>query len=162
MVKTGRESERVRIGELARQTGLSPQTIRFYERRRLLRPAARTASGYRVYDHADVEIVGAIKEYRGLGFTLREVRQFLDLHESSRLDTLKSPNPKPAADIAREKLCAIEEEMRKLDGLRRELIRMLAILETGTAEACPVARRRSPGGAGAKESRCRSVMSKLT
>ena len=133
----------MRIGELARQTGVSPQSIRFYERRRLLRPPARTPSGYRIYDEEDAEIVGAIKEYQELGFTLREIRQFLDLHRSNGPKTSKrSKNLKSAAAIVREKLREIDEKMRMLDRLRRDLTRMLGLFENGAAAACPVARRR--------------------
>jgi DNA-binding transcriptional MerR regulator len=134
----------MRIGELARQAGVSAQGIRFYERRKLLRPAPRTASGYRTYGAADLEMVRAIKEYQELGFTLREIKEFLELHTSAR------PKPsagihgvEPAAGLAREKLRSIDEKMRRLRNLRKELNRLLGLLETRAEAACPVARTRA-------------------
>jgi DNA-binding transcriptional MerR regulator len=134
----------MRIGELARQAGVSSQGIRFYERRKLLRLAPRTASGYRVYSAADLEVVRAIKEYQELGFTLREIKQFLELHTSARLRRpAGSHGLEPAAAMAREKLRSIDEKMGKLRSLRRELSRLLGLLETRAEAACPVARTRA-------------------
>src|SRR5580692_12785940 len=70
----------MRIGELARTAGVNVQTIRFYERRRLLREPARTLSGYRNYEKSDLESLVFIKWCQPLGFTLKEVRQLLQLH----------------------------------------------------------------------------------
>lgn len=63
----------MRIGELARRTGLSTSRIRFYEARGLLPPAARTANGYRDYSEQAIDVVTFIDRAQGLGFTLREV-----------------------------------------------------------------------------------------
>jgi MerR family transcriptional regulator, copper efflux regulator len=67
----------VRIGDLAKLTGVSPSTIRFYEAQSLLPAAARLANGYRDYDLRAVEIVKFIDRARSLGFGLREVAMHL-------------------------------------------------------------------------------------
>ncbi|WP_210208837.1 MerR family transcriptional regulator [Roseiarcus fermentans] len=63
----------MRIGDLAKRTGVSTATIRFYEARGLLPAAARAANGYRDYDDHAVQIVTFIDRARRLGFSLREV-----------------------------------------------------------------------------------------
>jgi MerR family copper efflux transcriptional regulator len=70
----------MRIGELSQRAGLNIQTIRFYERKRVLREPQRTPSGYRSYEPADLERLIFIKQSQKLGFTLREIRQMVELH----------------------------------------------------------------------------------
>lgn len=67
------------IGELARQGGVKPDTVRFYERAKLLPPPARTAAGYRIYDSSALDRIRFIKRAQKLGFTLQQVRQILSL-----------------------------------------------------------------------------------
>jgi MerR family copper efflux transcriptional regulator len=69
----------MRIGDLAKLTGVSASTIRFYETQGLLPAAARLANGYRDYDRHAVEIVKFIDRARRLGFGLREVAAHLRL-----------------------------------------------------------------------------------
>jgi DNA-binding transcriptional MerR regulator len=69
----------MRIGDLAKLTGVSASTIRFYEIQGLLPAAARLANGYRDYDRHAVEIVKFIDRARNLGFGLREVAAHLRL-----------------------------------------------------------------------------------
>jgi len=58
----------MRIGELARRARVNLQTVRFYERRGLLRKPARTRAGYRIYEDADLESLVFIKWCQRLGF----------------------------------------------------------------------------------------------
>jgi DNA-binding transcriptional MerR regulator len=67
----------MRIGDLAKLTGVSTSTIRFYEAQGLLPAAARLANGYRDYDRQAVEVVKFINRARTLGFALREVATHL-------------------------------------------------------------------------------------
>jgi MerR family transcriptional regulator, copper efflux regulator len=67
----------MRIGDLARLTGVSTSKIRFYEARGLLPAAARLANGYRDYDHHAVDLVKFIGRARSLGFRLSEVATHL-------------------------------------------------------------------------------------
>ncbi len=73
----------MRLGELALRAGVNLQTIRFYERRNILREPARTASGYRVYIKSDLEDVCFIKQCQALGFTLKEIQPLLQLHTAA-------------------------------------------------------------------------------
>src|ERR1700760_4060942 len=58
------------IGELAARAGVSVQAVRLYEKRGLMRTAARTAAGYRVYEPLDVELLTTITRCKALGLTL--------------------------------------------------------------------------------------------
>jgi DNA-binding transcriptional MerR regulator len=67
------------IGQLAKLAGVKSDTVRFYERSRLLPRPARSAAGYRVYDDAAVERLRFVKKAQKLGFTLDEILRILNL-----------------------------------------------------------------------------------
>ena len=141
---SGEKVKVMRIGELARQAGVNAQSIRFYERRKLLRPASRTSSGYRVYDDGDLDVVRAIKEMQELGFTLREIKQLMDLHAVTRRGGPQGTGDfQPAILMAQEKLQSIDEKVRLLRKMRRDVLRVLELLkQRAGAAVCPVARAR--------------------
>jgi len=75
--------DRLRIGEVAKQAGVSVQTIRYYERRRFLeKPKRAASSGYRAYPPATVRLIRFIKRAQDLGFTLNEAKDLLRLREA--------------------------------------------------------------------------------
>src|SRR5207247_4587694 len=57
----------LRIGELARQTGFTPKTLRYYEEAGLLHPDRRSESGYRLYGDAVIDRLSFVRSARGLG-----------------------------------------------------------------------------------------------
>ena len=61
------------IGEIAAEAGVTVQTVRFYERRGLMRRAARSAAGYRHYEPVDLDILKTIAQCQSFGFTLVEI-----------------------------------------------------------------------------------------
>lgn len=84
------------IGEVAKQVGLNPKTIRYYESLGLLSEPERTESGYRVYTEKDIERLGFIKGGKALGLALSEIKDILEAwnegdspcgHVSSLLET---------------------------------------------------------------------------
>ena len=119
--------ESLTSGELARQAGLNVQTLRYWERRGLLRPPQRTDSGYRQYPSEDVRRIRFIQRAKGLGFTLLEIAELLALQVAGD----------DSCDEVREQAEA------KLDDVRdriRSLRRMQDVLED-LVNAC---RDRSP------------------
>ena len=66
------------VGRLAARFGLSRTTLLYYDRLGLLRPAARSAGGYRVYDSADVARLATICRLRRAGLSLAEIRRAID------------------------------------------------------------------------------------
>ena len=67
------------IGGLSELTGVNIETIRYYERTRVLPAPARTASGRRVYQSADIRTLAFLRRARELGFSLDEIRALLRL-----------------------------------------------------------------------------------
>ncbi|MBU5466964.1 Hg(II)-responsive transcriptional regulator [Virgibacillus sp. MSJ-26] len=66
-----------RISEFADKCGVNKETIRFYERKKLLQEPSRTEAGYRIYSDDDVKRVGFIKRIQELGFSLSEIYKLL-------------------------------------------------------------------------------------
>jgi DNA-binding transcriptional MerR regulator len=139
----------MRIGQLAELAGVRPQTIRFYERKKLLPKAARTPSNYRAYTDSDLERVRFIRQAQQLGFTLKETRGLLQLHYPS---PGRSPYPMPSARfqsamlIARRTLIRIDSQIVALQRMRAQLSQMFAISGLVAPSSCPastVARKSS-------------------
>lgn len=100
----------MKIGELARETGVSTQTIRFYEREGLLPMPARSANGYREYGESTIDEIQFIQECQAAGFTLKEIRRL------EGLDPEKSATCSEMSDLLTHK---IEEIDRKIASLRK-------------------------------------------
>ncbi len=103
------------IGSVAKEIGLTPDAIRFYERTALLPRPSRTAGGFRQYADTDVETLRFIRQAQGLGFTLREVRELLALR-GNRLQ--------PCAPVClrlQKKLLQVRRKLRDLQTLQHEL-----------------------------------------
>lgn len=67
------------IGQASLASGVSAKMIRYYEEIGLIRPSARTANNYRVYDDSEVHVLRFIKRARSLGFSLEETERLLAL-----------------------------------------------------------------------------------
>jgi len=74
----------MKIGQVAREAGVSIDTVRFYERRGVLPRPARRPSGYREYLPSTVERIRTARELQHLGLTLDEVVDALHAHDSGR------------------------------------------------------------------------------
>src|SRR6266852_1773903 len=74
------------IGELARRADVGVETIRFYEREALLEKPKRSAGGYRAYSSDAVTRLAFVHQAKGLGFTLREIKQLLELRADPSAD----------------------------------------------------------------------------
>lgn len=122
----------MRIGELAAEAGVNLQTIRFYERRGLLREPPRLMSGYRTYSAEAVRTIRFIKRCQGLGFTLTEIAELLQVRER------RSVNAARVRTMAEAKVQDIDERIRGLQNMRDELSRLLSRCTCGTGPTvCP-------------------------
>jgi DNA-binding transcriptional MerR regulator len=72
----------MKIGEIASASGVTVDTVRYYERVGVLPEAARTPSGYRDYAYETVERIGLVRELQAIGFTLRDVVDALAAHDA--------------------------------------------------------------------------------
>jgi len=71
------------IGKVAKKTGITVETIRFYEKRGLLKAPERTPSGFRQYSSEAVKRIRFIQHAKDAGFTLGEISELLTLRESA-------------------------------------------------------------------------------
>lgn len=126
-------SQRLTRGRLAREAGVHGETIRFYEKRGLLREPARSAMGYREYPPEVVQRVRFIKRAQELGFTLTEVQELLDLRANRR------GGSGAVKAMAREKLTLIERKIRDLERMKTALGGLVEACDGhGPVAACPI------------------------
>ncbi|MEU9638843.1 MerR family transcriptional regulator [Streptomyces tendae] len=107
-----------RIGALARETGLSIRTLRYYDRLGLLTPSARTEGGHRCYDAGDVRRLHRVLALRSFGLPLARIRAVLDTE----------PDHDPA-ELIRRQLGVVEERLRQTAELRIRLLGVLGALD---------------------------------
>ena len=136
----------MRIGEIAAQAEVSVQTIRFYEREGLLRKPLRTSGGYRSYEERDLERVRFIRVCQGLGFSLREVRELIRLHQagtnSARIGDPSPKNVEQIVALAEERVASIDEKIAALTRMRAEMAAVIRVLTTAGSSRCPADARR--------------------
>jgi MerR family transcriptional regulator, copper efflux regulator len=130
----------MRIGELSRHTGVPIQTLRFYEREKLLREPPRTAGGYRSYAPSDLARVRFIRDAQELGFTLREIRELMKIHEPKghSVGRTNGEGDWPEAfRIARERLALIDKKIEELQAFRDRLAAGLSNAKSRANKVCP-------------------------
>lgn len=76
--------EKLTIGVLAKETGVGVETVRFYERKGLIRQPNKRGGGYRQYEPDDVKRISFIKRAQELGFTLKEIQDLLEMNTNTR------------------------------------------------------------------------------
>jgi DNA-binding transcriptional MerR regulator len=81
--------EALKVGDLAKRTGLTVRTLRHYDEIGLLKPSLHTEAGYRLYTRADVARLQQVLSLRQLGFALEEIRECLDRPGFSALDVIR-------------------------------------------------------------------------
>lgn len=109
----------LKIGELARRTGVTAKAIRFYERTRVLPPAKRSVNRYRLYDDDAVGMLHFVKQATGLGLTLAEIKEILAIRHGRR------PPCVHVHRLLREKAAELDRKLKDLLELRRRLRRRL-------------------------------------
>jgi DNA-binding transcriptional MerR regulator len=110
----------LRIGEVAKLSGIGIEALRFYERSGLLGRPGRTESGYRMYDAAVLQRLDFIKRAQVLGFSLDEIKRIIADKQAG-----KSPC-REVREIVRQRLEELDERMKEMRRYRRELGTALA------------------------------------
>ena len=130
-------SRTYRIGEIARQTGVSVETLRFYEKRRLLNAPPRTQGGFRLYTDDAVQQVKLIKQAQSLGLTLDDVQQLL----TGRQRRPHVASCREVRDLLTHRIEDINARIRELREFRRTLNEHLVACDRALAAAgdpeCP-------------------------
>jgi DNA-binding transcriptional MerR regulator len=117
-----------RVAELAAAAGVSPDTVRYYERSGLLAPPPRTAAGYRLYPAEAVDRLRFIQGCQRLGLRLKEIAELLAVR-----DTGVCPC-EPAEELIRRHISELDAELARLTALRTDMVRTLTSLPDGQ---CP-------------------------
>lgn len=117
------------ISRLAKVAGVSAPTIRYYEQIGLLPEAARSQSGQRRYDAADVQRLTLIRRCRDFGFSIDQVRRLADLTQTIKTDC------RGARGIAATRLAEVRGRLRDLVALEQTLTGMIAQCDADCATA---------------------------
>ncbi len=122
------------IGELAEKTGVSIDTIRYYEREGLIEPVSVRDSGYREFDKKSVKTMIFVVRAKDLGFSLKEIQNLLILKNTP--DTTCSN----IQSLAKQKLEDVTSKIKELRRIETELKTLVKECTGGNAglEACPI------------------------
>lgn len=120
------------IGVLARRTGSSVPTIRYYETIGLLPPGPRTDAGRRVYNEAAVRRLGFIRRCREFGFAIEQVRELVGL-----MDELDRPCVE-VREVAARHLAQLQSKLAELQALEQSMAAFVGSCDTACAGGAAV------------------------
>jgi DNA-binding transcriptional MerR regulator len=112
-----RRGDTYQIGELAARSGVTPDTLRYYERLGLLPQPGRTRGGFRVYRPETIERIRFVKQAQTLGLTLDEIRDLVSYQDRGGLKRCRS-----VRDLLRAKLAAVQARLAELQEFQSTLI----------------------------------------
>lgn len=127
------KKETMSIGELSKHSGIAIETIRYYERLGLLRPTARKASGYRIFNRDSSKTLRFLKHAQELGFSLSEIKELLKLraHKESRCEHVQAEAEKHLRDV--------ESKIERLERIRVVLSKLIRECRSRkTTDTCPI------------------------
>ena len=116
------------VSKLAREVGLTADTVRYYEKAGLLPAPARTPAGYRVYHEDDVERLRFIRGAQRIGLRLREIKELLDIRDRGLCPCGHTE------DLLRGRVSEIDAEITRLQETKSDLI---AFTQRFNAIDCP-------------------------
>lgn len=119
------------IGALSQRLGLSVDTLRYYEKIRLLPRVARNGAGQRLYTEKDVSRLKFIQRAQRMNFTLAEIGKLLEFRESPQQARAE------VRELTQRKLVDIEKHLDDMTTLQKEL-QLLINLCRGAKEGCPI------------------------
>lgn len=122
------------IGRLAEMTGTTADTLRYYEKMKLITAASRSRAGYRLYDESAVGVIRFIRGAKALNFTLAEIRKLLTLStsdEASCAEVLKQTESK---------IMEAEAKILELKEIKKVLSNLVKACpgDSTSAKSCPI------------------------
>jgi MerR family mercuric resistance operon transcriptional regulator len=128
------------IGQLAAAAGVGVETVRYYQRRKLIPQPARPLGGARRYTDSDAQRLQFIKRAQVMGFALTEIESLLNLRTRRSCQTTR--------ELAVAKLEDVDTRIQELRRLRKDLAQLVAECDANSNEAsCPIIERFSSVGA---------------
>jgi MerR family copper efflux transcriptional regulator len=125
------------IGQMAEATGVSADTLRFYEKQGLLDPPARGENGYRSYREADLGRVRFVRGAQALGFTLAQIRWILPRLAAGQVNRAEIESHLLAKEAE------IDAHIKQLRALKKELRQTFDMLDCVPSSAVSVAQATS-------------------
>lgn len=122
----------MRIQEASRQSGMPAKTIRFYEDIGLVKPAARSANGYRRFDANDVRTLKFIQHARKLGFSVEDVQKLLSLWQNKKRASAK------VKALALEHVADIDARIKELKSMKRAVLNLADRCHGDERPECPI------------------------
>jgi MerR family copper efflux transcriptional regulator len=120
------------IGTVAEKSGVPPKTIRYYETIGLIEAAERRPNGYRAYSALDMQTLHFIKRARGLGFSVEEVRELLDLWRD------KARSNADVKALANRHVRALDRKIDQLRAMRLVLTDLISRCRGDARPDCPI------------------------
>ncbi len=108
-----------RIGQMAKLADVTPDTIRFYEKQRMMDHEIRTEGGFRLYSDTDLQRLKFIRYGRQLGFTLEAIRELLSIRVDPEHHTCQE-----SKTIVQKRLTEVEAMLTELQHMQRSLKRL--------------------------------------
>src|SRR6266849_5257501 len=131
-------SQAAKIGQVAQETGLSIDTIRFYEKQGLLKRSPRSEGGFRLFGSDDIQTLKFIPKAQELGFSLSEIRELLILRAEH------VPACSHVKELLDQKLVAVEQKIKELQNLEHSLKIALRKCKQGLKTTVPGHEARCP------------------
>lgn len=120
-------------GQVARELNINPETLRYYEVQKLIKKPVRLINNYRVYDENDIERLKFIVMAKKLGFSLKEIKELLNL----ALDV--KGNREKVRTLAKQKSQILAEKITQLSNLKKILDKLIKTCQIHKAsKACPI------------------------
>jgi MerR family Zn(II)-responsive transcriptional regulator of zntA len=116
------------VTQLSRHGGIPPHVVRYYTRIGLLDPARDPNNGYKLYRHADIERLRFIRQAQRLGYTLDEIRRFLQLNAEGQVPCLE------VREILRRRIDENHSRIRELVQLQGRMEQALSLWEDMPAQ----------------------------
>lgn len=128
------------IGEVAKETGLSLRTIRYYEELGLIRPKSRTAGLFRLYSRSELDRLMAIQTLKNLGYPLKDIRAVMKSASTSKtgdeLVTNILRDLQRQEELAKKQLARCKETIKSIDAASELLARCLGCKRKPTKAHC--------------------------
>ena len=125
-------SKALNIGQAAAASGVSAKMIRHYESIGLIPRAARTGSGYRLYDEADVHTLRFVRRARELGFSMPEIKKLIGLWKN------RSRASAEVKKLAQQHVRDLDERIQKLQEMRDTLQELMSCCKGDQRPDCPI------------------------
>jgi DNA-binding transcriptional MerR regulator len=129
----GNPKNLMQIGDLAKRAGLTLRTIRYYEERGLIEPAARSKGGFRLYEENELRKLHLIRSLQLLDMPLAQVKSFFDERNRGRVAAEVAP---ALQEILRTHLEEVERRLAEFRAARASVVETLQILDA--CASCPL------------------------